>query len=177
MNCSRPRDRSPTSSLARLRTSGNSRSSADPDDFCAQIDQIGCALADDRRSAACRPDRRVGAGCCRQQVGYSLRSAAAARQGVAADGRPQRVPGAVVIASLGCIVGARRLRCPQGGRRWRRREAASADPAFGDRVRPGRLDVAEYGLDSGVGGTAPNAAVKFEQRSRIMKLTRPGASS
>ena len=34
--------------------------SADPDDFCAQIDQIGCALADYRRSAACRPDRPLG---------------------------------------------------------------------------------------------------------------------
>lgn len=37
----------------------NFRSSADPDDCCAQIDQIGCALADDRRSAACRPIRRI----------------------------------------------------------------------------------------------------------------------
>jgi hypothetical protein len=37
----------------------NGRISADPDDFCAQINQIGCALADDRGSAACRPDRRL----------------------------------------------------------------------------------------------------------------------
>src|SRR5450631_122938 len=29
--------------------------------------------------------------------------------------------------------------------------AASADPAFGDRVHPGRLDVAEHGPDPGVG--------------------------
>jgi hypothetical protein len=32
----------------------NALNSADPDDFCVQIDQIGCALADDRRLAACR---------------------------------------------------------------------------------------------------------------------------
>jgi hypothetical protein len=29
--------------------------------------------------------------------------------------------------------------------------AASPDPAFGDRVHPGRLDVAEYGPDAGIG--------------------------
>jgi hypothetical protein len=29
--------------------------------------------------------------------------------------------------------------------------AASPDPAFGDRVHPWRLDVAEYGPDSGIG--------------------------
>jgi hypothetical protein len=29
--------------------------------------------------------------------------------------------------------------------------AASADPAFGDRVHAGRLDVAEHGPDPGVG--------------------------
>jgi hypothetical protein len=29
--------------------------------------------------------------------------------------------------------------------------AASADPAFGDRVHAGRLDVAEHGPDTGVG--------------------------
>jgi hypothetical protein len=29
--------------------------------------------------------------------------------------------------------------------------AASADPAFGDRVHPGRPDVAQYGPDPGIG--------------------------
>jgi len=36
---------------------GSARSSADPDDSCAQINQIGCVLADDRRSAARRPGK------------------------------------------------------------------------------------------------------------------------
>jgi hypothetical protein len=53
---------------ARIRTALNPLAypdmltSADPDDFCARIDQIGCALADDRRSAACRPDPRISGG-------------------------------------------------------------------------------------------------------------------
>jgi hypothetical protein len=44
--------------------------------------------------------------------------------------------------------------------------AASADPAFGDRVHAGRPDVASTLRMPASARTASNAAVKFEPRSR-----------
>jgi hypothetical protein len=54
--------------------------------------------------------------------------------------------------------------------------SASADPAFGNRVHAGRLDVAKYGLDAASARTVSNTAVKFDPRSRIMNLTRSACS-
>jgi hypothetical protein len=46
------------------------------------------------------------------------------------------------------------------------------DPAFGDRVHPGRPDVAEHGPDPRAGQDCVECVVKFDPRSRIMNLTR-----
>src|ERR1039457_4003591 len=54
--------------------------------------------------------------------------------------------------------------------------AASPDPASGDRVHPGRPDVAGHGPDAAPARTAPDAAVKSGPRSRMMNLTRCACS-
>jgi hypothetical protein len=98
-------------------------------------------------------------------------------------------PGLLVMACLGAVQGAVRpvlmmvglvgtLELPQMGPvpdegAVQGLAAASADPAFDDRVHPGCLDAAEHGLDPGVGedgierGGEVRAAVADHERDPV----------